>query len=239
MMVLFYGQKNAHIDIFRELLNELHPSLKFTVKKGKNSCEQNFDTFVQVLNFLDVSIILHQNGRLETDIFYKEANSHDYLNCFSHHPEHTKQNIPYNLAKRIIVFVSDEKKMSEILSELKMWLLSCSYPLAIIEKAFFNAKLQGPAPNKEKIVIPFVSTHYSNFDSKSISITVNSLLSNVKDKKLKKVFDKCKVIHALKKPKNLSHLLSKQKVQNCISKKYGLYRYECKDCRCNLCVSYI
>ena len=63
MMVLFYGQNNADIDIFRKLLNELHPSLKFTVEKGKNSREQNFDTFVQVLNFLDVSIILHQNGR--------------------------------------------------------------------------------------------------------------------------------------------------------------------------------
>ena len=36
-----------------------NPSLKFTVEKGQNSCEQNFDTFVQVLNFLDVSIILH------------------------------------------------------------------------------------------------------------------------------------------------------------------------------------
>ena len=34
--------KNANIDIFRKLLNELHPSLKFTVEKGKNSCEQNF-----------------------------------------------------------------------------------------------------------------------------------------------------------------------------------------------------
>ena len=33
--------------------------------------------------------------------------------------EHTKQNIPYNLAKRIIVFVSDEEKMHERLSELK------------------------------------------------------------------------------------------------------------------------
>ena len=84
MMVLFYGKKNANIDVFRELLNEIHPSLKFTVEKGKNTCEQNFDTFVQVLNILDVSIILHQNGRLETDIFYKETNSHDYLNYFSH-----------------------------------------------------------------------------------------------------------------------------------------------------------
>ena len=54
--------KNTNIDVFRELLNELHPSLKFTVEKVKNSwnsIEQNFDTFAQVLNFLDVSIILH------------------------------------------------------------------------------------------------------------------------------------------------------------------------------------
>ena len=83
--------KNANIDAFRKLLNELHPSLIFTVEKGKNSCEQNFDTFVQVLNFLDVSIILHQHGWLKTDIFHKETNMHDYLNYFSHHLEHTKQ----------------------------------------------------------------------------------------------------------------------------------------------------
>ena len=56
---------------------------------------------------------------------------------------------------------------------------------------------------------------------------------------MKKVFDKCNVIHALKQPKNLLRLLNKAKVQNCISKKYGLYRYECKDSRCNLCASYI
>ena len=58
--------KNAYIDVFRELLNKLHPSLKFAVEKGKISFEKNFDTFVQVLNFLYVSIILHQHDRLET-----------------------------------------------------------------------------------------------------------------------------------------------------------------------------
>ena len=192
-----------------------------------------------VLNFLDVSIILHQKGRLETDMLYKETNSHDYLNYFSHHPEHKKQNIPYNLAKRIILFVSDEENMNERLFELKTWLISCSYPLTIIEKALFKAKLQGPVPKKEGTVIPFVSSHYSNFDSKSISITPSSLLSNVKDSKLRKVFDKCKVMHTLKQPKNLLRLLSKPKVQNCIFGKYGLYRYECKDSRCHLCALYI
>ena len=67
-------------------------------------------------------------------------------------------------------------------------------------------------PNKVKIVIPFVSKHYSNFNTKSISIATNSLLSNVKDNKLKKVSDKYKVIHALKQPKDLLYLLSKPEI---------------------------
>ena len=52
----------------------------------------------------------------------------------------------------------------------------------------------------------------------------------MKDNKLKKAFNKCKVI---------SCLLSKPKVRNCISEKHGLYRYECKDSCCNLWASYI
>ena len=47
-------RKNANIDVFRDLLYKLHPSLKFTAEKDKNSCEQRYDTFVQVLDFLDV-----------------------------------------------------------------------------------------------------------------------------------------------------------------------------------------
>ena len=107
-------------------------------------------------------------------------------------------------------------------------------PLNNYKEDFLNAKLQGPAPKNKEIIIPFVSTHHSTFDSKSISIAANSLLSNVKDKSLKKVFDKGKVIHALKQLKNLLRLLSKPKVQTCIFEKYGLYRYGCKDSHYNL-----
>lgn len=140
-------RKNANVDVFRDLLYKLHPSLKFTEGKDKNSCEQSHDTFAQ--DFLDSSIILHQNGRLKTDIFHKETTSHDYHNYFSHHPKHIKQNILHSLAKRIIVFVSEEPKTNERSSELKTWLFSCIYPLAIIQKAFSNAKLQGLALNKK------------------------------------------------------------------------------------------
>ena len=45
----------------------------------------------------------------------------------------------------------------------------------------------------------------------------------MEDNRLKNVFDKCKVIHALKQPKTLLRLLSKPKIQTCISEKYGFY----------------
>lgn len=102
MMVCFMA-KDVDIDVFREVLNELHPLLKFIVVEIKTSHEQKCYTLAQVLNFWDVSIIFHQNGPLETDIFKRETNSHDHLNSFSHHPEHIKKNIQ-NLAERIIVF---------------------------------------------------------------------------------------------------------------------------------------
>ena len=49
----------------------------------------------------------------------------------------------------------------------------------------------------------------------------DNIFNKVKDNILKKEFDKCKVVHALKQPKNLLSWLSQLKVQNFISEKYG------------------
>ena len=38
-------------------------------------------------------------------------NTHDYLPYDSAHPDHAKHNIPYNPAKRIIVFASTPEKV--------------------------------------------------------------------------------------------------------------------------------
>ena len=98
------------------------------------------------------------------------------------------------MVKTIIVFVSDEEKMKARLSESNKWLLPCSYPFAIIEKSsLMNLGL------KEKRYLFRLQQHtIANFDSKSISITANSLLSNSKDNKLNKIFGKGKVIYQLK-----------------------------------------
>lgn len=67
----------------------------------------------------------------------------------------------------------------------------------------------------------------------------DNILKKGKDNILKKIFDKCKVVHSLREPKNLMPLLSKPKVKNSICEKYGFHRYECKDSHYNLCASYV
>ena len=66
--------------------------------------------------------------KVETGIFYKQTNTHDYLNYKSHHPKHIKDNIPYNLAKRVIIFCSKSETEKLRLNELRNLLLDCNFP---------------------------------------------------------------------------------------------------------------
>ena len=62
---------------FKTCLNNMHPSIKFTFEKPEIIYEN--EKKVQVLNFLDVKIILHEDNSVETDIYYKSTSTHDYL----------------------------------------------------------------------------------------------------------------------------------------------------------------
>ena len=118
------------LNVLKNVLNNLHPTMKFTVEPTK------FDNFSKtlVINFLNITVLLYENGYVETDIFYRESNTHDYLNYDSHHPNHIKNNIPFNLAKLILVFVLDEQKVALRLKELRKWVLNCGYPEPVIDK---------------------------------------------------------------------------------------------------------
>ena len=142
--------------LLQSALNEMDTSINFTMEKGRTH-HDNLET----LNVLDIKIILHENKYITTDIYYKETNPHRYLDYHSAHPSHIKQTIPFNLAKRIIVFVSDPDLIEIRLKELEKWLIDCNYPKSVIKQAFHRAKLQGPAPDKsDKHKLPLVTTHY-------------------------------------------------------------------------------
>ena len=103
------------LNALKNVLNNLHPTIKFTQEPRK------LDNFSKrlVINFLGITVLLHENGYVETDIIYKETNTHEYLNYNSHHPSDIKHNIPFNLAKHILVFVSYKQKVAFRSKELR------------------------------------------------------------------------------------------------------------------------
>ncbi|KAJ8318533.1 hypothetical protein KUTeg_003624 [Tegillarca granosa] len=78
---------------FERTLNNLHPAIKFTKEINSNN-----------IPFLDILVI--KNGtEINTDIFYKSTDTHQYLDFRSCHTAHTKRNIPYCLARKIFIYI--------------------------------------------------------------------------------------------------------------------------------------
>ena len=163
-----------------------------------------------MINFLDVSVILHSDRTIETDIYYKDTNAHDYLPYDSAHPDHSKDNVPYNLAKRIIVFVSNEEKIEYRLNELKNWLKSCKYLENVINRAFRNARLQCSASLKTNSNnIPFVTTYFDNVNNNKKVKKIRRKFNHIQSDHLKSLLKNSNIVLAQKQPKNLLRLLSK------------------------------
>ena len=226
------------LESFSKILNCLDQRLKFTIEKAVEE-NDNGKSF-KVLSFLDVSLKHHRDGTIETDVFYKSTNNHDYLDYFSHHPQHVKDNITFNLAKRIVIFCSDPIVEKQRLKELRHWLLACNYPEKLINDKFFKAKLQGPAPNPEtpKVVVPFVTTHFSNYDAHNIIEATKSLLKSSTNERVRTVYKDIQPILSLRQPKNLLRQLTHAEFRSTTLESSNQLQpglFKCKSNSCRLC----
>ena len=97
------------------------------------------------------------------------------------------------------------------LKELKNWLLKCNCPNGLIDQAFHKAKLQGPAQNPENNIIPLVTTYYPSLNYEHIMKTIANLFRTISDPDTKRKFKDTKPVLALKKPPNLTSMLTKAK----------------------------
>ena len=175
-------------------------------------------------------VYVNTKREVSTDIYYKDTNSHDYLNFNSHHPLHIKKNIPYILAKRIIIITTDELQVENHLNDLRRRLIKCDYPKNIIERGIHNSRLQGPANiRSEKRVIPLISPFLGNYDNSNIVHITKSLIQNSKDERVRKVFSDTDFIEAYRQPRNLLRLVSNSKYfSNNSSEKHGIFKCERK-----------
>ncbi len=231
--------RRLDVNKFVEAINNLHPDIKFTIEKSTKETRNGQN--VQVLNFLDVQVLLFEDGKIETDIYYKTTNSHDYLDYHSHHPTHTKNNIVYGLAKKIVEFVSNYETEEIRMKELEEWLITCKYPKDVIRKGIHNARLQGPGPNPEnkKRTLPFVTTHHSNINSSDIVKLSNKLIENVEDNRMKTAFGNTKVVLALKQPPNLLRQLTRAEFNSVLINQLPPGIFTCSRPNCNICKFYL
>lgn len=66
-------------------------------------------------------------------IYYKLTAIKQYLHFSSRHPSHSKRSIPYNLARRICMVVSNTSRSYRRRAELKSYLQSIAYPILLVE----------------------------------------------------------------------------------------------------------
>ena len=74
---------------FIDNINKMHPTIKFTADWSKTS-----------INFLDVTVSIAE-GVIETDLYVKPTDSHQYLLSSSCHPFYCKKGIPYSQVLRL------------------------------------------------------------------------------------------------------------------------------------------
>lgn len=112
---------------FLELLNNIHPTIKFTSEYSKHK-----------INFLDVIIEKDAMGHLSTDIHKKPTDTHNYLNSNSAHPNHCINSIPFSQFLRIRRIVSDQTRLKRRLDEHIEYFVNSGYPRHDLKKIANN-----------------------------------------------------------------------------------------------------
>jgi hypothetical protein len=187
--------------------------------------------------FLSIKVLVDPTGVIEFDVSYKETNAHDYLAFDSHHPEHTKNNIPYVLAKRIIVMSTKQSWVERNLRDLKQYLLDRKYPADVIDKGIHNASLQGPAPPKSSNkVLPLITPFLGNLDVSNIVGVTRDLLQASSNERLSQAFKDTKIVQCYTQTPNLLKTLSSSRFATTTPDEISVKGvFHCTNKRCLIC----
>ena len=151
---IMWDERIDKIDNLFEILRNLHTNIKFTIESSKAS-----------INIVDIHISV-KDYNISTDIYRKPTDSQQCVHFKSCHPPRAKQNIPFNLARRICTIVEDNELRNRRLMELQANLTKRDYPetftqncIARLDITPFTAlcKEKEPKSNNNKTVA-FIST---------------------------------------------------------------------------------
>ena len=153
------------LDSFLQHINHFHPTIEFTA-----------ETSTDKVSFLDVTVILEGNT-IQTDLYTKPTDTHQYLSPESCHPRHCTTLIPYSQSLRIRRICSREDDFTRRLQELKSHLIDCGYNESMVDSQFKrtleiqrHTTLQPPQQRPTLNRVPFVTTFHPSLSTLTKSL---------------------------------------------------------------------
>ena len=124
-------------------MNQMHPSIKFTMTHTSNSRE-TIDTRcscqpLESITFLDTTCKI-ENGKIVFDLYKKPTDRNMYLLPSSCHPLQHHKNVPYGLAMRINRICSVPGSREIRFLELQEWLDNRGYQHSMVSAAISKAR---------------------------------------------------------------------------------------------------
>ena len=221
---IMWKKSFGEISEFIEILNGLDENIQFTYE-----CSEVGLPYLNLFIYKD-------NGKLLTDIYYKDTDSHEYLPNSSCHPRHTRRNIPYTLARNIYTIVDDPGRLRFRLNELYMWLRNKNYSVDLINSSFSSLSkidkkvLRTPTTKESDKLLVFVQTH--NPKNPQVFGKMLEKLSLLREsEKYKNLFEGVEIIKSERQPQNLGQMLQHSNVVKPNSVK------GCKKCNITPCAT--
>ena len=127
-MFFLWEQGENKLKSFLDKIKKVPPTIKFTADSSK--------TFT---NFLDVTVSLVQEV-IETDLYVKPTNSHQYLQSSSCHPFDCEKGVPYSQALRLNHICSETNYFDKHCNDLEKFLLERGYSSKLVRKEILRVK---------------------------------------------------------------------------------------------------
>ena len=127
---VIWPYSQGQLDEFVTYLNSRMPSIKFEA-----------ETSTTHVHFLDVTVQI-QGDRVETTLYTKPTDSHNYINYESCHPRSCKQGIPYGQFLRLRRICSKDLDFINQSKQLAFYFHKADYPSELLQLSFERAYLQ-------------------------------------------------------------------------------------------------
>ena len=168
---LLWTHGEEQLNNFISYCNTGHQTVNFTAEKSKKSLPLPWMLWSEL-----------RDGYLETDLYSKPTDTHQYLQWSSCHPRHIKESLPYSLAFRLRRICSTDGAFAIRIDQLKEYLSIRGYPANVIQKQIQKAKdisrsealqlRQSKKKNEDRV--PLVMTYDPSHSS--ISCTIQKYL---------------------------------------------------------------